>query len=262
MDRHDANSDPMKRDGEHVVLGIWQNLPLPMISRYLGRMGWEWVILDMQHGCMTTETVYECIHTLWAAGSMPLVRTSIGSVSEVQRALDLGARGVVVPMVNSVAEAKAMAQAAKYPPLGVRSFGGDAAWHYGADYPERADSETLLLVQVEHIDSVKQVEQIMALKGVDGCFIGPTDLALSMGLPRDDFQHDASHRAAIARTLSACAAHGKLACCNTYSFDDFDEKRDLGFDCITFMSEADLFMSAGGKLLEQLRERTGVARPG
>jgi 4-hydroxy-2-oxoheptanedioate aldolase len=251
----------MKRKPHETIVGIWQQFPLPMVSRLLGRMGWDWVILDMQHGSPNTETAYECMHTLFAAGTKPLARTSIAAPSEVQRALDLGALGVVVPMVNSAAEARALARAAKYPPLGARSFGSDLAWHYGDDYCERANDETLLLVQVEHIDSVNQVEEIMATPGVDGCFIGPTDLALSMGLSRHDYETHADHRAAIARTLAACHAHGKLACCNTYSMADVESKLALGFDCITFKSEADLFMSAGAALLSQLRERVASPKP-
>jgi 4-hydroxy-2-oxoheptanedioate aldolase len=247
------------KKSQPLIVGIWQNFPLPMISRYLGQMGWDWVVLDMQHGCPNTETAYECMHTLRTVGAKPILRVSVGVPSEVQRALDLGARGVVVPMVNSVAEAEAVARAAKYPPLGCRSMGGDAAWHYGEDYPERANAETLLLVQVEHIDSVHQVEAIMALPGVDGCFIGPTDLALSMGLPRTDYEHHPDHCAAMARTLAACQKHGKLACVNTYSMSDVQAKISQGFDCITFKSEADLFVSAGTALLAQLRERAGAA---
>jgi 4-hydroxy-2-oxoheptanedioate aldolase len=243
---------------DKLIVGIWQQFPLPMISRLLGRMGWDWVILDMQHGAATTETAYECMHTLHSAGATPLARTSIGAPAEVQRMLDLGARGVIVPMVNSVDQARAMAMAAKYPPLGTRSFGGDAAWHYGDDYPERANEETLLLVQVEHIDSVNCVEALMAVPGVDGCLIGPTDLALSMGLSRKDFENVPAHRAAIARTLAACHAHGKLACSNTYSLSEVEEKIAAGFDCITFKSEADLFVSSGRELLTQLRERAGA----
>jgi 4-hydroxy-2-oxoheptanedioate aldolase len=242
---------------KNVLLGIWQQFPLPMVSRLLGRMGWDWVILDMQHGSPNTETAYECMHTLHAAGTRPLLRTSVGVPSEVQRALDLGALGVVVPMVNSAAEAQAVARAAKYPPLGCRSVGGDAPWHYGDDYYERANDDTLLLVQVEHIDAVNQVELMMAIDGVDGCFIGPTDLALSMDLPRTDYERDPDHRSAIARTLAACRTHGKLACCNTYSMSDAEAKIAQGFDCITFKSEADLFVSAGASLLSQLRERAG-----
>ena len=109
-------------------------------------------------------------------------------------------------MVNSAAEAREMARAAKYPPLGCRSMGGDAAWHYGDDYPERANQETLLLVQVEHIDSVDEVEEIMATPGVDGCFIGPTDLALSMGCRDSTTSTIPIIVAAMARTLAACQA--------------------------------------------------------
>jgi 4-hydroxy-2-oxoheptanedioate aldolase len=247
----------MKRPARKPIVGIWQQFPLPMVSRLLGRMGWDWVILDMQHGSPNTETAYECLHVLHDAGTRPIARTSIGAPAEVQRALDLGALGVVVPMVNSAAEAQALARAAKYPPLGDRSFGGDLAWHYGDDYYERANAETLLLVQVEHVDSVRQVEAILATPGVDGCFIGPTDLALSMGLSRHDYEHHPEHRAAIARTLDACRAHGKLACSNTYSLADVESKLALGFDCITFKSEADLFMSSAAALLAQLRERAG-----
>jgi 4-hydroxy-2-oxoheptanedioate aldolase len=248
-----------QRSDTSMIVAIWQNFPLPMVSRYLASMGWDWVILDMQHGAMNTETAYECIHTVRTAGSAPILRVSVGVPSEVQRALDLGARGVIVPMVNSPAEALAVARAAKYPPLGCRSMGGDPAWHYGADYPERANNETLLLVQVEHIDSVNQVETILGTTGVDGCFIGPTDLALSMGLPRTDYENVPAHRAAMARTLAACQAHRKLACCNTYSKADAQEKIDAGFDCISYKSEADFFMSAGTALLAQLREQTAGA---
>jgi 4-hydroxy-2-oxoheptanedioate aldolase len=247
--------DSKPNQPKRPIVGIWQQFPLPMVSRLLARGGWDWVILDMQHGSLGTETVYECIHTLADCGTTPIVRTSIGATSEVQRALDLGARGVVVPMVNFLAEAQAMAAAAKYPPLGCRSFGGDSHWHYGDDYFERANTETLLLVQVEHIDAVNAVESIMAAPGVDGCFIGPTDLALSMGLGRGDYDQHPDHRAAIARTLAACHQHGKLACCNTYSMSDFDEKLNMGFDCLTFKSEADLFVASSRELLAELRER-------
>jgi 4-hydroxy-2-oxoheptanedioate aldolase len=252
----------MNSKPQGVIVGIWQHFPLPMISRLLGRQGWDWVVLDMQHSASNTETAYECLHVLRDAGTRPIARTNIAAPSEVQRALDLGALGVVVPMVNSAREARELARAAKYPPLGARSFGSDMAWHEGADYYERANDETLLLVQVEHIDSVNEVELIMATPGVDGCFIGPTDLALSMGLSRHDYENHPDHRAAIARTLAACHAHGKLACANTYSHDDFAAKLAQGFDCLTFRSEADLFMSAGTTLLAELRQQTAkTAKP-
>lgn len=239
----------------NVPLAIWQHIPSPMIARYLAKMGWDRVILDMQHGSASFETAYECVHTVRAGGSVPWVRTSIGCPSEVQRALDIGALGVIVPMVNSVAQAREMALAAKYPPLGVRSFGGDPSLHFGPDYPERANRETVLLVQVEHVEAVRQVEEILAIDGVDGCFVGPTDLALSMGLSRFEYEAVAEHQNAVKRIVAASRSTGKLACCNTYSMEDFATKLELGFGCLSFLSEVDFFMSAGSRLVESLRVR-------
>ena len=161
-----------------------------MVSRFLAQLGWDWIILDGQHGCFNCETVYECVHTIRAAGATPLVRITIGNCSELERTLDLGAMGIIVPMVNSREEAENLAQAAKYPPLGTRSLGGDVRLHYGEDYPERANRETLLLVQVEHIKAVQAAEAMLSLPGVDGCFVGPTDLAISMGISRVKYEED------------------------------------------------------------------------
>jgi len=234
-------------------LGIWQSLPSPAMSRYLARTGWPAVILDMQHGAMSFETAYECVHVLRDAGCRPLVRVSVGVPSEVQRALDIGAAGVVVPMVNSLAEARSMAAAAKYPPLGVRSFGSDMAVHAGEDYAERANHETWLLVQIEHAHGVAEVEAIMAIPGVDGCFVGPTDLALSMGLSRHDYANHPEHRAAMSRIVAACRTSKKIAGCNTYCLDDARAKQRDGFDFITLRSEVDLFLDAASELWANLR---------
>jgi len=245
--------------GGKKIIGMWQQIPAPMVSRFLAQLGWDWIILDMQHGCFNWETAYECIHIVRAAGARPLVRIAIGQTSEVQKALDLGAGGVIVPMVNTRAEAELMGAAAKYPPAGERSIGGDYRYHYGADYPDRANEGTLLLVQIEHIRAVEQVESILGTSGVDGCFVGPTDLALSMGLSRVGFEDVASHRSAIQRIVDACRSLGKLACTNTYSLDEAQQKAAQGYDCVTLRSDADLFMDAAGLLLAGLRQRAKEA---
>lgn len=237
-----------------IQIGIWQSIPQPMVSRYLAQMGWDWVILDMQHGPMNWETAYECIHTLRASGARPLVRTAIGATDEVEKALDLGAGGVVVPMVNTVETARVLARAAKYPPLGGRSLGGDNFLHYGADYPEKANTDTLLLVQMEHIEAVQNADQIMALPGVDGCFVGPVDLALSMGIDRHTYEQHPDHRAAMQRIVEATLAAGKLPCCNTYSPDDFAAKQEAGFRAITLRSDMDLLVGGGRDLLGRLEK--------
>jgi len=239
-----------------TILGLWQQFPIPMVSRYLAHMGWDCVILDMQHGCFSYETAYECIHNIRVAGIQPWVRVSIGSANEVQKMLDLGAQGIVVPMVNSLKDAQELAQAAKYPPLGNRSLGGDFRYTYGNHYPDEANTTTKLLVQVEHIRSVEVVEEIMGVDGVDGCLVGPSDMALSMGLPWIGFENDPRHRSAIQRTVNACASFRKLACCNCYSMREAEERAIQGFRCITLESDVDHFMATTQRLLADLREAT------
>ena len=233
-------------------LGLWQHLPNSSVSRFLSIMGWDFVVLDMQHGMATYETAHQCIYSLRDCGTQPWIRTSINSPSEVQRVLDIGAQAVVVPMVNSLAEAKELVAAAKYPPLGRRSIGGDNHIHLGSDYPDHANDSTKLIVQIEHLDGVREVEEIMALPGVDGCFIGPVDLALSMNLSLDNFAEDPELQACILRTLDACLTNGKIACCNTFSLDDAKRKVGEGFQYITQMSEVDLMVQAGRRLQQEL----------
>jgi 4-hydroxy-2-oxoheptanedioate aldolase len=246
---------------KRILFCIWQQFPIPMVSRYLAQMGWDWIILDMQHGPMSAENAYECIHTIRAAGSKPLVRVPIGGYSDIQKHLDLGAQGIVVPMVNSLDEAKNAVMAAKYPTLGGRSVGGDAKYHYGRDYPLKANRETLLLVQIEHIDAVCRVEEIMSVQGVDGCFIGPADLAFSMGLSGTDFENAPELQAAIQRTLIACEQAGKISGCHTYSLLDAKAKADQGCQCISLQVDIALFVGAAQELLASLRSQVkGVPR--
>jgi 4-hydroxy-2-oxoheptanedioate aldolase len=240
-------------------VGIFQNLPLPMVSRYLAQLGWDWIILDMQHGCFNFETVYECIHTIRTCGAKPFVRVNIGGTSEINRVLDLGAAGVVVPMVNSRAEAEAAARAAKYPPQGGRSIGGDPWYHYGRSYPVEANRQTILLAQIEHIDAANAVGEILSVDGVDGCFVGPTDLALSMGLSHVGFETDDRHRAAIQRTVDVCLSLGKIAASNCYNLADAGEKLAQGYNWITFRSDMDLFLGSAQSLLNDLRQVTAAS---
>lgn len=245
---------------EPTPLGIFQNIPIPMVSRYLAIMGWDWIILDGQHGCFNYETLYECIHVIRAGGSKPFVRVSIGYLAEIQRILDLGAAGIVVPMVNSREEAAAAAAAAKYPPKGERSIGGDFRTHFGNKYPITANDDTKLFIQMEHIRSAEAIDDIMALDGVDGCYVGPTDLALSLGLGHVGFESNPTHQKAIQDTLEACLRHGKIASINAYSVADVTERIRAGFQWVTMRSDMDLFIDAGKSLLSTLDEvRTSAA---
>ncbi len=241
-----------------VLLGMFQQLPLPAISRYLAQQGWDWLILDMQHGSLDYQTVYECCHVIQQVGSKPLVRVPVGDFAAIQRVLDLGALGVVVPMVNSRAEAEQAVQAAKYPPLGGRSRGGDAWYHYGANYTETANQKTLLLVQIEHIKAVAMAKQILAVEGVDGFLMGQVDLALSMGLSDTHFSENREHQSAIQHTVDVCNSLGKLACYNAFNEAEAQERVRQGFRVITYQSDVDIFHESGRTRFDALRRKLNL----
>jgi 2-keto-3-deoxy-L-rhamnonate aldolase RhmA len=249
------NGQPATGKPPGILLGMFQQLPVPAISRYLALQGWDWLILDMQHGSFDYSTAYECSHVARHSGSKPIVRVPIGGYSAIQRVLDLGAHGVVVPMVNSREEAEQAAQAAKYPPLGAHSRGGDAWYHFGNNYTEVANRTTLLLVQIEHIKAVALAEKILAVDGVDGFLMGQVDLALSMGLSDKHFSENREHQAAIQHTVEVCNSLGKLACYNAFSETEAQERVRQGFRVITYQSDVDIFCESGRARHDALRRK-------
>jgi 4-hydroxy-2-oxoheptanedioate aldolase len=243
-----------------IQLGMFQQLPVPAISRYIVRQGWDWLVLDMQHGSFDFQTAYECCHVIRQGGARPVVRVPVGNFSAIERVLDLGALGVVVPMVNSREEAEQAAKAAKYPPLGKRSRGGDAWYHHGDDYTDAANQMTVLLVQIEHIKAVAVADQILSVEGVDGFLMGQVDLAMSMGLSDRNFSENHEHKAAIQRTVDVCNSLGKLACYHAVSESDAQERVQQGFRVITHRSDVEIFCEASQSRLDGFRRKLDLLR--
>jgi len=236
-----------------VAVGVFQSLPFPSISRYLARMGWDWILLDAQHGAFSPESIYECVHTIQGTGSNAFVRVAIADWTGIQKALDAGAQGVVVPMINSRAEAELAAQAAKYPPLGGRSIGGDFCFHLEPDHIRKANRRTSLLVQIEHISAVEAAEEILSVEGVDGCLVGPSDLALSLGLDLVGFEKSVKHRNAVEKVAQICRTLGKPAYIHCGSLEEAQERLDQGFHFINLSGDIEIFLGAAENLLKNAR---------
>lgn len=187
-------------------VGVIAGLNSPMAAAIVARAGVDHVLLDSQHGEWEERTRLEAIRAVTLQGVTPVVRVVSNSFSNIGRALDAGALGIVVPMVNTAEEARAAAEAMRYPPRGHRSTSDPLAVHLGSGYGTFADDEVFLAVQIETKAGLENVEAIMAVEGVDGCWVGPADLALTNGMtPGDD-----AHSAAIRRVLAACKAAGKF----------------------------------------------------
>lgn len=196
------------RAGE-VSLGTWMSMAHPSIAEILAAAGYEWVVVETEHTAIDNSEVLPLIIAIERAGAVPLVRLAWNDPIQCKAVLDSGAAGVLVPMVNTREDAELAVKAVKYPPLGFRGVGLARAQGYGerfAEYVANANDSTLLIVQIEHREAVRNIDEILGVPGIDGTFIGPYDLSMSMGLPGQLDQPDVV--AAMRRVLEATRAHG------------------------------------------------------
>ena len=169
--------------------------------------GFDWFFIDLEHSALSLGAAQRLIEVV-GGRACTLVRVPENSTVWIKRVLDLGCDGIIVPQVNSVAEAQAAVDAAKYPPLGKRSVGIGRAHQYGlgfADYVARANADTSVIIQIEHIDAVNAADDILLVAGIDGVQLGPYDLSGSMNL-LGQVGSDAV-QAALRRAKQACKAH-------------------------------------------------------
>lgn len=169
------------KSGANTING-WLGLPNTMSAEIVANAGFESVTVDMQHGCVPFESVVPMFQAICTTSAVPMVRVPWNEPGIIMRTLDAGAYGVICPMINTVAEAKALVQASRYPPLGGRSNGPFRASIYGgADYVKYANDEVLVIAMIETETAIKNLPEILKVEGLDGVYVGPSDLGLSMG---------------------------------------------------------------------------------
>ena len=174
-----------------LTIGSWITIGHPTIAEIMAKAGFDWLAIDMEHGPLSHSQCQELIRVIDLCGLPALVRIGANNPLLIKRALDAGAHGVIVPMVNTVEQAQAAVRAAYYPPFGKRGVGLARAQKYGQDfhgYKKFADQETVVIIQIEDVAAMDQLEDIFHVKGVDAYIIGPYDLSGSLGFP-GDFQH-------------------------------------------------------------------------
>jgi 4-hydroxy-2-oxoheptanedioate aldolase len=236
------------------AVGAWMNFPSVVAAEALASIGWDWICVDTEHGAIDLETAQNLFLAIGANGTIPIARVPWNDVISIHRILDAGAYGIVVPMVNSAEEAERAVKAAKYPPDGMRSAGG-GRWRYwaGADYPRHANDEIMVVVMIEHIDAVSRAEEILSVPGVDACFIGPNDLAWSMGCALDKGPKDPSHIEAVAKVLEAAKKVGVPAGIHCLSPDDVNGRIEAGFQFLACMSDGAFLMKSATEAFQKIR---------
>lgn len=196
-----------------VQRGLWLNLGSALVAEMAGQSGFDWCLVDGEHGPWDPTAIRAQLMALAATPAEAVVRVPVAEDWVLKQALDLGAQTVLVPMVDSAEQARAVVRACRYPPEGVRGQGALVARASGfnriADYTVNANAEICVLVQAESRAALEALDDIAAVDGVDGVFIGPADLAADMG-HRDDPGHP-DVRAAIAVAIPRIRAAGKAA---------------------------------------------------
>lgn len=175
-----------KLAANQLSVGSWITLAHPAIAEIMARSGFDWLTIDLEHSVITIREAEELIRIISLHGVSPLVRLTSNDADQIKRVMDAGAHGVIVPMVNSRADAERAVAAVHYPPRGKRGVGLARAQGYGtsfAEYRRWLDNESVIIVQIEHIEAVENLEEILTTPGVDGFIIGPYDLSSSMGIP-------------------------------------------------------------------------------
>jgi len=230
-------------------LGLFFDTASVSIMECLGRTGFDYVIIDNEHSPIEAESSADFIRAAENCGLTPLCRVRETSRPAILKLLDVGAQGLIVPNVHSPEQVKEIIGYAKYYPLGERGFCPSRKDGWGYDIPASVpevmahfNAETLLIPQCETVGALEHIEEIVALDGVDGIFVGPFDLSISMGMP-GDFANPV-FQAALDRILSACKAAGKFCMLFGGSMDAVIAGYKRGFDAMAYSLDAAIFIDA------------------
>ena len=224
-------------------IGTWLALPSPEAAETVATLGFDWLTVDTEHNPIDIRTLSLMIGAIAGSGVAPLVRIPWNTGENIKRVLDAGAWGIVVPMVNSRAEAELAVESAKYPPRGVRSVGGSLTGvrfrANGGEYLREADDNILVVLQIEHIDGVEHADEILSVEGVDACFIGPNDLAASMGVGVGVPLESEEPRLveAIREIREACVRNGVAPGIHTSGSKGLNQRIAEGFQFMAMSSE-------------------------
>ena len=176
-----------------VTIGSWITLNNPAIAEIMANAGFDWLVVDLEHSVIDYSEAENLIRTIELSGSTPLVRLSSNDDVQIKRVMDAGAQGIIVPVVNNREQAQQAVDAVYYPKRGKRGGGLARAQGYGAnfeEYCEWLDKNTVIIVQIEHIDAVHNFDEILSTPHIDGFILGPYDLSASMGKPGKFDDHD------------------------------------------------------------------------
>jgi 4-hydroxy-2-oxoheptanedioate aldolase len=245
------------RENRCVVMG-WLSISNGFTAEVMARQGFDALVVDMQHGLTDLANLWPMLQAISQTDTVPVVRVAWNDPGTIMKALDFGAYGVLVPLINTAEDAARAVAACRYPPTGIRSSGPVRAVHYGGpDYLAKANDEIVVMGMVETREGLANLDAICATPGLDAVYIGPSDLAFAIGQhPRPD-NPDPVHMATCDRIRDAAHKHGIKACmhCASAAFAAGAVKR--GYDLVMLTSDLASMIAGVRRQLDDLKAATG-----
>ena len=246
--------------GQTTVNG-WLSIANTFSTEVMAAQDYDSLTVDLQHGVIGYEASVQMIQVMRGTKCAPIVRVPWRSAGDIMKALDLGIEAIICPMVNNKAEAEELASFCRYPPRGQRSFGPTRAI-IGIDpaYYETANDDVIVLAMIETGEALENVEEIVATDGIDGVYIGPSDLTLGVTNGRLSPAQDREEPEmldAIHRILKAAKDAGKYACLHTASPEYAAKGAGWGFDMVTIGSDSRNLATESANSIKQFRELAG-----
>lgn len=239
--------------GDRIVNG-WCAIANSYATEVYAHQGWDSVTIDMQHGPVDFQAAVTMLQAISTTNAVPMARVPWNDPALIMKMLDAGAFGLVCPMINSKAEAEAFVGAARYAPKGFRSFGPNRAVQYaGADYWQHANDEVLLFAMIETTKALANLDEILSVPGLDGTYIGPSDLSLSMGRTPTLAPDDPEVLAAIETIRSKTRAKGLIAGIHTDGAKTAIKCFEQGFQLCTILNDARLMAMAASAAVKEVK---------
>jgi 4-hydroxy-2-oxoheptanedioate aldolase len=231
------------------TFGAWCTIPSTWTAELAARSGHDWVCIDTQHGLIGYDLMLPMLQAITAGGVPSFVRVPWNEPGTIMKALDAGAAGVIVPMVNSVEEARSAVGACRYPPDGFRSMGPTRARVVDGDW-----RHPICAVMIETVQAVERVDDILAVPGIDAVFIGPNDLAVSVGVDSSYGGRDPEHRRMIETVSRSCKAHGVTAGIMCGTPEVAIQWHRAGFQMLALGSDTTLLAEATHEVIERAKK--------
>lgn len=241
-----------------ATFGIWCMIPSSISTEMTAGLGFDYVCIDLQHGGISYSEAVPMLQAARAAGVPAVARVQYNDPGEIMKMLDAGALGVIVPLVNNAEEAARAVEACRYPPVGNRSYGPLRASLVTGSRDPADLGQVVCLVMIETAEGLANVDAIASTPGLDGIYVGPSDLSLALGLDPGYERPEREHIDAIESIRAACKQHGIIAGIQCGGGDMADRRRAQGFQMVTVGTDASFLTAHAGRELAAARSGQGA----